>query len=89
MGFLFMVVVGAILGWLTSIVLRIEAPRGILLNVIAGVAGALLAGLIIAPLLGSPSLLGDNYSVWTLLLSLVGAVVAVGALNVLGRERLG
>ena len=88
MGFLFMIVVGAILGWLTSIVLRIEAPRGILLNVVTGVAGALLTGLIIAPLFGSPSLLGDNYSVWTVLLSLVGAVVAVVALNVLGRERL-
>ena len=30
MGFLFMIVVGAILGWLTSIVFMIEAPRGIL-----------------------------------------------------------
>jgi uncharacterized membrane protein YeaQ/YmgE (transglycosylase-associated protein family) len=88
MGFLFMIVVGAILGWLTSIVLRIEAPRGILLNVAAGVAGALLTGLFIAPLFGSASLLGDNYSVWTLLLSLAGAIIAVAALNVLGREQL-
>lgn len=89
MGFLFMIVVGAILGWLTSIVLRIDAPRGILLNVAAGVAGALLMGLFIAPLFGSASLLGDNYSVWTLLLSLAGAVIAVVALNLLGRERIG
>jgi uncharacterized membrane protein YeaQ/YmgE (transglycosylase-associated protein family) len=88
MGFLFMIVVGAILGWLTSIVLRIEAPRGILLNVAAGVAGALLTGLFIAPLFGSASLLGDNYSVWTLLLSLAGAIIAVAALNVLSREQL-
>lgn len=88
MGFLFMIVVGAILGWLTSIILRIEAPRGVLLNVAAGVAGALLTGLFIAPLFGSASLLGDNYSVWTLLLSLVGSVVAVAALNFLGREQL-
>ena len=88
MGFLFVIVVGAILGWLTSIVLRIEAPRGILLNVAAGVAGALLTGLFIAPLFGSASLLGDNYSVWTLLLSLAGAIIAVAALNVLSREQL-
>jgi len=89
MGFLFMIVVGAILGWLTTIVLRIEAPRGILLNIATGIAGALLTGLFIAPLFGSASLLGDSYSVWTLLLSLAGAIVAVAALNVLGRERLG
>ena len=33
MGLLFMIVVGAILGWLAAIVLQIEAPRGILLKV--------------------------------------------------------
>ena len=42
MGLLFMIVVGAILGWLAAIVLKIEAPRGILLNIAAGVAGALV-----------------------------------------------
>jgi uncharacterized membrane protein YeaQ/YmgE (transglycosylase-associated protein family) len=88
MGLLFMIVVGAILGWLTTIILRIEAPRGVLLNVATGVAGAMLTGLFIAPLFGSASLFGDNYSVTTLLLSLAGAIVAVTALNMLGRERL-
>ena len=88
MGLLFMIVVGVILGWLTSIILRIEGPRGILLNIAAGVAGALIAGLFIAPLFGSPSLLGDNYSLLTLLLSLVGPIVGVAALNLLGREKL-
>jgi len=88
MGLLFMIVIGAILGWLTTIVLRIEAPRGILLNVVAGVAGALVMGLLVAPLLGSASLLGDSYGVWSVLLSLAGAVVAVAALNYLARENL-
>lgn len=88
MGFLFMIIVGAILGWLTTIVLRIEAPRSILLNMAAGVGGALLMGLFIAPLLGSSSLLGSNYNVVTLLLSLLGAIVFVVALNYLNRENL-
>jgi hypothetical protein len=48
----------------------------------------MLTGLFIAPLFGSASLFGDNYSVTTLLLSLAGAIVAVTALNMLGRERL-
>jgi uncharacterized membrane protein YeaQ/YmgE (transglycosylase-associated protein family) len=87
MGFLFMIIIGAILGWLTTIVLRIEAPRGILLNVAAGVAGALVMGLFVAPLLGSASLLGDNYSVWTLLLSLAGALLAVAMFNALWRRQ--
>lgn len=88
MGFLFMVVVGAILGWLSTIILQIEEPRPILLNMAAGVAGALLMGLFIAPLFGSASLLGDNYSIWTLLLSLAGSIVGVAALNVVRRSQL-
>ena len=89
MGLLFMIVVGAILGWLAAIVLKIEAPRGILLNIAAGVAGALLTGLLIGPLLlGSASLLGAYYRVGSLLLSLAGALVVIAAFNVFWREQL-
>ena len=89
MGLLFMLIVGAILGWLAAIVLRIEAPRGILLNIAAGVVGALLTGLFIGPLLlGSASLLGGFYEVGSLILSLVGAIIVIAALNVFWREQL-
>ena len=84
-----MIVVGAILGWLAAIILRIEAPRGILLNIAAGIAGALLMGLFIGPLLlGSASLLGGYYRVGSLLLSLAGSIVVIAALNLFGRRRL-
>jgi len=89
MGLLFMLVVGAILGWLGAIVLRIEAPRGILLNIAAGVAGALLMGLFIGPLvLGSASLLGGFYEVGSLVLSLVGSVALIAALNMFWPKQL-
>jgi uncharacterized membrane protein YeaQ/YmgE (transglycosylase-associated protein family) len=89
MGFLFMIVVGAILGWLAAIVLRIEAPRGILLNIAAGVAGALLMGLFVGPLLlGSASLIGGYYAVGSLLLSLLGSLLLIAALNVVWPRQL-
>lgn len=89
MGLLFMVVVGAILGWLAAIILKIEAPRGILLNIAAGVAGALLTGLFVGPLLlGSASLIGGYYAVGSLLLSLVGSIVVIAAFNVFWRRQL-
>ena len=89
MGLLFMIVVGAILGWLAAIILRIEAPRGILLNIAAGIVGALLMGQFIGPLLlGSASLLGGYYRVGSLLLSLAGSIVVIAALNLFGRRRL-
>ena len=89
MGLLFMIVVGAILGWLAAIVLRIEAPRGILLNMAAGVGGALLTGMFIGPLLlGSASLLAGYYRIGSLLLSLVGSIVVIAAVNVVWRGQL-
>jgi uncharacterized membrane protein YeaQ/YmgE (transglycosylase-associated protein family) len=89
MGFLFMIVVGAILGWLAAIVLRIELPRGILLNIAAGVVGALLMGLFISPmLLGGASLIGGYYEVGALLLSLAGSLLLIIALNVFWPRKL-
>lgn len=88
MGLLFMIVVGAILGWLAAIVLTIESPRGVLLNISAGVGGALLTGLLVGPLLGGSSLLGGHYQVEALLLSLVGSLVVVAAFNFFCREQL-
>jgi len=89
MGLLFMIVVGAILGWLAAIILKIESPRGILLNIAAGVVGALLTGLFIGPLLlGSASLLGGYYRVGALLLSLAGSIVVIAAFNVFWRRPL-
>ena len=89
MGLLFMIVVGAILGWLAAIILRIEAPRGILLNIAAGVVGALVTGLVIGPLvLGSASLLGGYYAVGSLLLSLAGSIAVIAAFNVFWRAQL-
>jgi len=87
-GLLFMIVVGAILGWLGSIVARIEAPRGILLNIAAGLVGALLSGLFIAPLIGGASLFDGNYGVGSLLMSLVGAVAVVAAFNAFYAQQL-
>lgn len=89
MGLLFMIVVGAILGWLAAIILRIEAPRGILLNIAAGIVGALLMGLFIGPLLlGSASLLGGYYRVGSLLLSLAGSIIVIAALNLFARRQM-
>jgi uncharacterized membrane protein YeaQ/YmgE (transglycosylase-associated protein family) len=89
MGLLFMIVVGAILGWLAAILLKIESPRGILLNIAAGVVGAVVTGLFVGPLLlGSASLLAGYYRVGSLALSLAGAIVVIAAFNFLWRRQL-
>ena len=48
MGILVWLIVGGVVGWLASIVMRTDAQQGILLNVVVGIVGALLAGFILS-----------------------------------------
>src|SRR5262245_25285604 len=45
-------VVGGILGWIASMVMRTDAQQGIFLNIVVGIVGAALGGLVISPLVG-------------------------------------
>jgi uncharacterized membrane protein YeaQ/YmgE (transglycosylase-associated protein family) len=88
MGLVFLLVVGGLLGWLAAIIMRIEDTRGVAANVAVGIAGALVAGLVVHPLLGGGSLLEGRYSVDGLLTALVGSIVVLLAINLL-RDREG
>jgi len=83
MGVVFLVVVGSILGWLAAIIMRSEDARGILFNVAAGIAGALVTGLVVAPLLGLGTVLDGRHSIAGLLTALAGALVLLLAVNLL------
>ena len=83
MGLVFLVVIGAILGWLAAIIARTESLQGLLLNLGGGIGGALIAGLVVHPLLGGGDLLAGNYSVDGLLTALAGAIVLLLAVNLL------
>ena len=83
MGLVFLIVFGAMLGWLAAIVTRAEDSRGMLLNVGLGIGGALVAGLVVHPLIGGASILDGRYSVDGLLTSLFGATALLFAVNLL------
>ncbi len=83
MGLLFMIVAGAVLGWLAAVFNRVESSRGVVSEIAAGVLGALGGGLAASPIFDEPSLLTGTYSVSALLMTLVGAAVVVALLNLL------
>ena len=83
MGLVFLVVLGAILGWLAAIVMRANNVRAMLWNVAVGIAGALGTGLIVGPLLGFGNILDGRYSIDGLLTALAGSIVVLFAVNVL------
>jgi uncharacterized membrane protein YeaQ/YmgE (transglycosylase-associated protein family) len=85
MGIIILIIVGGILGWLASIVMRTDAQQGILLNVVVGIVGALLAGLLLNPLIGGGSITDGDFSVSSLLVSFLGAVILLAIVNLVRR----
>lgn len=79
------IIVGGILGWLASIIMRTDAQQGIVLNVVVGIVGAILGGLLLAPLLGGASITTGDFSIGNLLISLLGAVILLGIVNLVRR----
>ena len=87
MGILVWLIVGGVCGWLASIVMRTDAQQGILLNVVVGIVGALLAGFIVSPLLGIGTI-NEGVSIATFLVSLVGAIILLAIVNLFRRGRV-
>jgi uncharacterized membrane protein YeaQ/YmgE (transglycosylase-associated protein family) len=87
MGILVWLIVGGVVGWLASIVMRTDAQQGVLLNVVVGIVGALLAGFIVSPLLGIGTI-NEGISIATFLVSLVGAIILLAVVNLFRRGRV-
>jgi uncharacterized membrane protein YeaQ/YmgE (transglycosylase-associated protein family) len=78
-------VVGGVIGWIASLIMRTDGQQGIFLNVIVGIVGAALGGLVISPLVGVASINDGVFSIGALLVSLVGAVILLAIVNLLRR----
>ena len=87
MGFIIWIIIGGVLGWLASIVMRTNAQQGIFLNIVVGIIGAVLGGLILAPMIGTGTINDGDYSIASLGVSFVGAVVLLAVVNLLRRGR--
>ena len=84
MNIIIWLVVGGVVGWLASIVMRTDGQQGLFLNVVVGIVGALLAGFIVSPLLGIATI-NEGISVATFLVSLVGAILLLAIINLFRR----
>ena len=84
MGIIIWLVIGGIVGWLASIVMKRDGSQGILMNVVVGIVGALLGGFLISPLVGVGTI-NDGVSVGSILVSLVGAIILLAIVNLFKR----
>ncbi|TWI61503.1 putative membrane protein YeaQ/YmgE (transglycosylase-associated protein family) [Pseudoduganella lurida] len=87
MNFIIWIVIGGIIGWLASLVMKTDAQQGLFLNVVVGIVGALLGGWLLSPLFGTGTINGDDFSPLSLLVSFLGAVILLAIVNLVFRGR--
>jgi len=87
MGFLIWLIVGGIVGWLASLIMRTDGQQGILLNVVVGIVGAFIGGLVISPLVGVGTI-NQGISIGSVVVSLLGAVILLAIVNLFRRGRV-
>lgn len=85
MGLIILLIVGGVIGWLASIVMRTDGQQGIFLNIVVGIVGSLLAGFVITPLIGGAPITSGAITVTTAAISFLGAVVLLGIINLFRR----
>ena len=83
MNFMIWLVVGGVLGWLASIVMKTDGQQGIFLNVIVGIVGAFLGGVLLAPLFGTGTINSSSFNIGSLLVSFVGALILLAIVNLI------
>jgi len=85
MNIIIMLIVGGVIGWLASIIMRTDGQQGIFLNIVVGIVGAILAGYVITPFLGGAPITSGALDIKSLVVSLLGAVVLLGIVNLVRR----
>ena len=85
MNFIIWLVVGGLIGWVASMVMKTDAQQGVMLNIVVGIVGAFLGGWLISPLVGVPSINQDAFSVGAMAVSLVGAIILLAVVNLMRR----
>jgi len=88
MNLIIWLVVGGLIGWVASMIMKTNAQQGAILNVVVGIVGSLLGGWLVAPLLGAATVNQNDFSIRGLLASLIGAVILLAIVNLARRGRV-
>ena len=87
MNFIVWLLVGGIIGWIASKVMNTDAQQGVILNMVVGIIGAFLGGMLISPLVGVPTINQNAFSIGAILVSLVRAIILLAIVNLFRREK--
>ncbi|MGA1799937.1 GlsB/YeaQ/YmgE family stress response membrane protein [Sphingomonas sp. 4RDLI-65] len=81
MGLILWLIIGGVIGWIASMIMRTDAQQGILLNIVVGIVGAFIGGLI----LSGGSINSAPLTLTSFIVSLLGAIVLLAIVNLVRR----
>jgi len=83
MNLIIWLIAGAAIGYVASRIMKTNSQQGLLLDIVVGGVGALLAGWFLTPLFGVTTINQSNFSLPALLVSLLGAVILLALVRLL------
>lgn len=87
-GFFVALIVGGIIGWVASKIMRTDAQQGIFLNIIVGCAGSIIGKFVAGRIFGMSGMgLRDGLDLPSLAVALAGAVALLGLVNLIRRGK--
>lgn len=78
MGIILWIVFGALVGWISSLIMKTDSQQGAILNVVIGVIGAVIGGWLMNSF-GESGVTGFN--LYSFLVALLGAVVLIALMR--------
>ncbi len=85
MNFILWLILGGVIGWLASIVMKTNDQQGVFLNVVVGLIGAVLGGWLISPMVGVGTINQNDFSLAAMFVSFVGAAILLAIVNLVRR----
>lgn len=83
--FIVWLIAGAIIGWVASIIMRTDGQQGTIIDIVVGIVGAFVAGLILTPLFGIGTINQSDFSLPALMMSLLGAIILLAVVRLFRR----
>jgi uncharacterized membrane protein YeaQ/YmgE (transglycosylase-associated protein family) len=87
MNIIIWLVVGGLIGWVASMIMKTNAQQGKLMNIVVGIVGSVLGGWFLSPLFGDATINQGDFSIGGLLVSLGGAVALLAIINLFRKGR--
>lgn len=85
MGILSWIVLGALAGWVASIIMGKNSSMGLIANIVVGIVGAFIGGFVMS-LIGKSGVTGFNFT--SFLIALLGAVILLAIASLISKGRV-